>query len=125
MKFGGALADLAARESLPRFRSSVSVENKIDEAIAPDTDAAGERRTFDPVTLADRNAERIMRNAIAETYPDHGIIGEEYGRSNDAAEHIWVLDPIDGTRGFVSGTPTWGVLIAVGPVAGPGLGLID
>jgi histidinol-phosphate phosphatase HisN, inositol monophosphatase family len=68
---------------------------------------------FDPVTVADRSSERAMRKVIEERRPEDGIIGEEFGPKAGTSGLTWVLDPIDGTRGFISGTPTWGVLIAV------------
>ncbi|PTQ75492.1 histidinol-phosphatase [Celeribacter persicus] len=68
---------------------------------------------FDPVTVADRSSEQAMRKVIEERRPEDGIIGEEFGPKEGTSGLTWVLDPIDGTRGFISGTPTWGVLIAV------------
>lgn len=107
------MADAARQVILPHFRSAaLTSDNK---------DANG----FDPVTVADRAAERAMRDVLAQQRPDDAILGEEFGTQAGVSGLTWVLDPIDGTRGFVSGTPTWGVLIAVGPEAGPGLGLID
>ncbi|MCR9127403.1 MAG: histidinol-phosphatase [Rhodobacteraceae bacterium] len=107
------LADAARAVILPYFRQArLGTENK---------DAAG----FDPVTLADRAAERAMRDVLADLRPDDGIWGEEFGRSEGPSGRMWVLDPIDGTRGFISGTPTWGVLIALTEGAGPVLGMID
>lgn len=91
------LAAAAARETLPRFRAHLAVENK---------KAGG----FDPVTEADRGAELAIRDLIRRTYPDHGIIGEEFGKENEDAEHVWVIDPIDGTRAFITGLPVWGTL---------------
>ncbi|WP_299687901.1 histidinol-phosphatase [uncultured Tateyamaria sp.] len=107
------MADAARQAILPHFRSA--------SLISDNKDAGG----FDPVTVADRAAERAMRDVLALRRPKDGILGEEYGAQSGTSGLTWVLDPIDGTRGFVSGTPTWGVLIAVGPEAGPGLGLID
>lgn len=107
------LADAAGQSILPYFRHpELSAENK-----------AGEH--FDPVTEADRAAETAMRALLAEHRPDDGIWGEEFGRVDGPSGRLWVLDPIDGTRGFISGTPTWGVLIALGGAAGPDLGVID
>ncbi len=80
------------------FRSGVAVETKDDES---------------PVTIADRQAEEIMRELIMKQYPDHGIIGEEFGVHNDGADYQWVLDPIDGTKSFVSGTFLFGTLIGL------------
>jgi len=108
-----ALADAARQAILPHFRSaSLGTDNK---------DAGG----FDPVTLADRAAERAMRAVLAERRPGDGILGEEFGTVAGSTGLTWVLDPIDGTRGFICGTPTWGVLIAVDAGSGPILGVID
>ena len=84
-----------------------------------------ENTSFDPVTLADREAEQAIRAVLALRRPDDGILGEEFGLSKGSTGLTWVIDPIDGTRGFMSGTPTWGTLISVGTPAGPILGLID
>ncbi|PHP67223.1 histidinol-phosphatase [Zhengella mangrovi] len=93
-------AAVAAREGLPRFRTGVSVDNKLD---------AG----FDPVTEADRAIERAIRDLIGKAYPGHGILGEEEGAEGLDREHVWVLDPIDGTRAFISGLPVWGTLLGL------------
>lgn len=108
-----ALADAARAAILPHFRKNgLGADNK---------DAGG----FDPVTVADRAAERAMLDVLARMRPDDAVLGEEYGRRGGTTGLTWVLDPIDGTRGFLSGTPTWGVLIAVGGDGGPVLGIID
>jgi len=108
-----ALADAARRETLAWFRrADLGTQNK---------DAGG----FDPVTEADRAAERAMRAILAERRPEDGIFGEEYGATAGTSGLTWVLDPIDGTRGFMSGTPTWGVLIAACEGDRPVYGLID
>lgn len=107
------MADAARAAILPYFRATdLAEDNK---------DAAG----FDPVTEADRAAERAMRAVLGAARPDDAILGEEYGKAAGTSGLTWVLDPIDGTRGFVSGTPTWGVLIAVSNETGPFYGLID
>ncbi|MGV6848680.1 MAG: inositol monophosphatase family protein [Marinibacterium sp.] len=107
------LADAAGKAILPHFRQpGLDADNK---------DSSG----FDPVTQADRAAEQGMRTLLAEHRPDDGIWGEEFGRMDGPSGRLWVLDPIDGTRGFISGTPTWGVLIALGDADGPFLGMID
>ncbi len=85
----------------------------------------GERARFDPVTEADRAAERAMREIIAVERPEDGVLGEEYGHTAGTSGLTWVLDPIDGTRGYISGTPTWGILVAVADARGPLFGLID
>jgi histidinol phosphatase-like enzyme (inositol monophosphatase family) len=107
------LADIAAARSLPLFRSpGLRAENKA---------VAG----FDPVTEADREAERAMRAYLAERRPDDGILGEEFGPVPGRSGLTWVLDPIDGTRAFLSGATTWGTLIGLDAGAGPILGLVD
>jgi inositol-phosphate phosphatase / L-galactose 1-phosphate phosphatase / histidinol-phosphatase len=78
-----------------------------------------------PVTIADREAERTMRELIAEAYPDHGILGEEHGNDRVDAEHVWVLDPIDGTRSFIAGKPIFGTLISLTRNGAPIMGVID
>src|SRR5207302_6027854 len=78
-----------------------------------------------PVTIADRNAEAAMRRLITARFPDHGIIGEEYGEEREDAEFVWVLDPIDGTKSFISGVPLFGTLIALARHGRPILGIID
>lgn len=108
-----ALADAAREATLLHFRrSDLSAESKEDQR-------------FDPVTVADKLAEERMRALLAELRPDDGILGEEYGRVEGRSGLTWVLDPIDGTRGYLSGTPTWGVLISVADDSGPIYGLID
>ena len=107
------IADAARAAILPFFRqTNLKTDNKLEDG-------------FDPVTIADREAEQAMRAVLAKHRPDDGIIGEEYGRSDGKSGRVWVLDPIDGTRGFISGTPTWGVLIALSTETGPVLGVID
>ena len=107
-----AVADAARLETLRHFRSpGLQTESKQDD--------------FDPVTIADRAAEAAMRRVIADQRPDDGILGEEEEAVAGTSGLTWVLDPIDGTRGYISGTPTWGVLVAVSDAHGPRLGLID
>jgi histidinol phosphatase-like enzyme (inositol monophosphatase family) len=107
------LADAARVATLAHFRS---------RDLAADTKAAD---SFDPVTAADRLSEERMRAILARRRPDDGILGEEFGAVTGTSGLTWVLDPIDGTRGYLSGTPTWGVLIAVRDAAGPLYGIID
>jgi myo-inositol-1(or 4)-monophosphatase len=95
------LAQVSGEVILPFFRSAIRADDK---------SLGG---AFDPVTEADRGAEAAMRRLIAQTFPAHGVIGEEYGRDRPNAEYVWVLDPIDGTNSFVSGLPTWGTLIGL------------
>lgn len=107
------MADAARAAILPLFRSDrLGTENKLAEG-------------FDPVTVADRAAEEAMRAVLAVRRPDDSILGEEFGFRAGAGDLTWVLDPIDGTRGFISGTPTWGTLIALSDGDGPLLGVID
>ncbi|WP_375280407.1 inositol monophosphatase family protein [Pseudooctadecabacter sp.] len=106
------IADAARAAILPLFRTNLASDNK---------EAGG----FDPVTEADRAAERAMRDVLVRLRPQDGILGEEYGTDDGTSGLQWVLDPIDGTRGFISGTPTWGVLISLRDAAGPIYGLID
>lgn len=108
-----ALADAARPVTLAHFRAS--------GLVADDKDAA----RFDPVTIADRDAEAAMRAVLAEMRPDDAVFGEEHGQTKGTSGLTWVLDPIDGTRGYISGTPTWGVLIAVSDENGPLFGIID
>lgn len=77
-----------------------------------------------PVTRADREAEAVMRDLIRKTYPDHGILGEEFGQENTSAEYVWVLDPIDGTVSFATGCPLFGTLIGLLHEGKPVLGAI-
>jgi histidinol-phosphatase len=105
------LADAAAKVIMPHFRASTLVTNK----------AAAH---FDPVTAADRDAEAAMRQLINATYPDHGIVGEEYGPERADARFVWVLDPIDGTRSFITGLPVWGTLIGLLEEGRPRLGMM-
>jgi histidinol phosphatase-like enzyme (inositol monophosphatase family) len=77
-----------------------------------------------PVTAADRGAEELMRAAIARKFPGHGIIGEEFGSERADAEFVWMLDPVDGTKSFITGVPLWGTLIALLHRGNPVLGCI-
>src|SRR5690606_38609010 len=85
----------------------------------------GHSQGFDPVTEADRGAERVIRALINAHYPEHGIIGEEYGEERPEAEFVWVLDPVDGTRAFISGLPLWTTLIGLRHNGRPVLGIIS
>lgn len=110
--FADTLADAARAAILPYFRAPHACEDK-----------GGGR--FDPVTDADKAAERAMRALIEREFPDHGIYGEEYGESQGASGYQWVLDPIDGTRAFIAGLPTWGVLIGLTFEGKPIVGVMD
>ena len=105
-----AMADAAAEVVRQHFRQGVAIDDKHDES---------------PVTVADRDAEAAMRAFITERFPDHGIIGEEHGIEREDAEFVWVLDPIDGTKSFVTGSPLFGTLIALMQGSQPLLGVID
>lgn len=107
------MADAARAAILPYFRmAGLQVDSKGSHG-------------FDPVTEGDRAAERAMRAVLAARRPADAIIGEEYGSDSGTSGLTWVLDPIDGTRGFLSGTPTWGVLIAASVAGRPVFGIID
>jgi len=110
------LADAARPVTLRYFRSA---------SLGVDVKGATHPGDFDPVTAADRGAEEAMRAILAQTRPDDCILGEEFGTTSGTSGLTWVLDPIDGTRGFVAGTPTWGVLIAISDDSGPLYGIID
>ena len=113
-----ALADAAAAETLPRFRRrDLDVEDKGGSRF----DAS----RFDPVTEADRAAEAAMLAVLARHRPDDAVLGEEHGARAGTSGLVWVLDPIDGTRAFVTGAPVWGTLIAVGDADGPAFGIVD
>ena len=111
--FARELASAARRKTVARFNQGVAVENK------------GGAATFDPVTEADRAAEQVMRSLIAERFPDHGISGEEFPATTGVGQYGWSLDPIDGTRSFICGLPTWTTLIALLEDGAPALGIID
>jgi inositol-phosphate phosphatase / L-galactose 1-phosphate phosphatase / histidinol-phosphatase len=104
------LADAAGEAIRPYFRQPLAVDDKPD---------------LSPVTIADRAAEMAMRRLIARHFPEHGILGEEFGSERTDAEFIWVLDPIDGTKSFISGVPLFGTLIALAHRGRPILGIID
>ena len=106
------LAREAARVSLPYFRGAYEETDK------------GGPGAFDPVTQADREAEAAIRSLIAARYPDHGVIGEEHGEDRPDADHVWILDPIDGTRAFIAGLPLWTNLIALRIEGQPTVGVI-
>jgi inositol-phosphate phosphatase / L-galactose 1-phosphate phosphatase / histidinol-phosphatase len=110
LALAGELADAAGVAIRPVFRTRLAVDDKPD---------------LTPVTAADRAAEAAMRQLIEARFPDHGIIGEEFGRERETAEFVWVLDPIDGTKSFISGVPLFGTLIALTERGRPMLGIID
>jgi histidinol-phosphatase len=108
--FANELADAAGPIVRRYFRQGVAVDDK------PDTS---------PVTIADREAESALRELIEKRFPDDGILGEEHGSKRTDAERVWVLDPIDGTKSFISGVPLFGTLIALVERGVPVLGVID
>jgi histidinol phosphatase-like enzyme (inositol monophosphatase family) len=110
--FADKLADAAARAIEPYFRSQLQVTDK---------GAA----LFDPVTAADQAAEQAMRDLILEHYPSHGILGEEDEAVIGSSPLTWVLDPIDGTRAFITGLPLWGTLIALNDGQAPVIGVMN
>jgi inositol-phosphate phosphatase/L-galactose 1-phosphate phosphatase/histidinol-phosphatase len=110
LALAGDLADAAGEAIRPHFRQPIAVTDKPD---------------LSPVTVADRAAETAMRRLIAARFPEHGIIGEEYGPERADSEFVWVLDPIDGTKSFISGVPLFGTLIALARQGRPILGIID
>ncbi|CAL8975019.1 histidinol-phosphatase [Rhodoplanes serenus] len=95
------LATASGEAILPFFRTALTVDDKSAGGI------------FDPVTAADRAGELAMRALIRDTFPSHGVVGEEFGADKPDAEYVWVLDPIDGTKSFIAGMPAWGTLIAL------------
>jgi len=109
--FVDRLATASGETILPFFRTALAVENK---------KVGG----FDPVTAADRAAEQTMRALIRKQFPDHGILGEEYGSERTDAEYVWVLDPIDGTKSFISGMLAWGTLIGLMRFGEPVFGMM-
>jgi histidinol phosphatase-like enzyme (inositol monophosphatase family) len=113
MAVAGELADAARKATLRHFRMAALVADSKEAA------------RFDPVTEGDRESERAMRAIIARRRPQDGVLGEEYGGVAGTSGLTWVLDPIDGTRGFLSGVPTWGVLVALCAGETPVYGVID
>jgi histidinol phosphatase-like enzyme (inositol monophosphatase family) len=108
--FATSIADNARALSLPRFRRPVDVTLKGD---------------MSPVTAVDRGVESMLRERIELAWPEHGLLGEEYGAARVDAEYVWSIDPIDGTRSFISGWPLWGTLIALLHRGRPVLGVLD
>ncbi|NQU57763.1 MAG: histidinol-phosphatase [Rhodospirillales bacterium] len=104
------LADCARASVLSYFRKPLDIDTKVDES---------------PVTHADRATEKAMRALIEDTFPDHGILGEEFGAVRTDAQYVWTLDPIDGTKSFITGSPLFGTLIALVKEGLPVIGIID
>lgn len=113
LNFAHKLADRSGEVIRPYFRQSLTIDNK-----------AG-LQAFDPVTEADRGAEAAMRALIEAEYPNHGILGEEFGNKPANGPFTWTLDPIDGTRSFMIGLPAWGTLIGLSHEGAPLLGIMD
>ena len=109
-EFANDLADIASEITKKYFRKHFAEENKSNDT---------------PVTIADREIESAIRDAIIKKFPDHGIVGEEYGLINENADYKWVIDPIDGTVSFVIGRPIFGNLIALSYQNKPILGIIN
>jgi histidinol phosphatase-like enzyme (inositol monophosphatase family) len=108
--FARNLADISGKIIKSYFRSAIKIDTKAD---------------LSPVTIADKKAEELMRDTIMKNYPDHGIIGEEFGNYNENAEYQWILDPIDGTKSFICGALSFGTLIALTKKGSPILGVIN
>ena len=104
------LADAARPIATRYFRQPIDIIDKQDES---------------PVTIADREIEAALREILQDTVPDHGIYGEEYGQHNIDADWVWVIDPIDGTRAFITGVPLFGILIALCHQGEPVYGIVD
>ncbi|MCF8531689.1 MAG: histidinol-phosphatase [Reyranella sp.] len=110
VELANALADAARPIAARYFRTAVAIDDKTDNS---------------PVTIADREAETAMRDLLTRHVPEHGVFGEEHGAVRTDAEYVWVLDPIDGTKAFITGLPIFGTLIALLHRGKPVLGIID
>ena len=111
--FAHLAADRSREVTLPYFRKPLTVDNKAPGSL------------FDPVTIADRKAEKTITGLIKKKFPDHGFTGEEYGGYQEDARYRWLIDPIDGTRSFIMGAPLWGTLIGLLDHGEPLLGMMD
>jgi len=109
--FALELAHTAGGIAEAYFRSHFSVDNKDDKG-------------FDPVTSADHAIEKVLRERISSTYPDHGIVAEESGSTTSDSDYRWYIDPIDGTRAFMMGSPLWGTLVGLTVSGKPVFGLL-
>jgi inositol-phosphate phosphatase/L-galactose 1-phosphate phosphatase/histidinol-phosphatase len=110
VRLANELADAARPIAARYFRTGVAVDDKTDQS---------------PVTIADREAETAMREILDKHVPQHGVFGEEHGAVRTDAEYVWVLDPIDGTKAFITGLPLFGTLIGLFHRGKPVLGVID
>jgi len=113
LEIGHRLCDLSREAVLPHFRTSLVIDNKDGN------------NGYDPVTIADRAAEKAIRDELLKVCPQSGIVGEEFGTHQGDAKDVWVVDPIDGTRAFITGSPLWGTLIGLVSDGQPELGLMD
>ncbi len=109
LEFARTVAEKGGAKTLEYFRNGVEIDHKTDDS---------------PVTVADRQAELVMREIITEKFPDHGIIGEEFGKTNEDSDIQWILDPIDGTISFIHGIPTYTTLIGITIKDEPVIGII-
>jgi myo-inositol-1(or 4)-monophosphatase len=109
-RFTRVLSDKSGEIIKQYFRKDILIESKSDDS---------------PVTIADKKTEEVMREMILKEFPEHGILGEEFGKHNPDAEYQWILDPIDGTKSFICGTVTFGTLIALTKGGEPVLGVIN
>jgi len=110
VQFAGAVADAARRPSLRYFRADPELQIKSDGS---------------PVTVADRETEQVIRDLLTRDYPHHGVVGEEHGWTRSGQPYTWVVDPIDGTKSYLAGAPTFGMLLALLYQGAPVLGIID
>lgn len=108
--FSKQLAEVSGKLISHYFRTEIKIDSKLDES---------------PITIADKKAEEVMRELIHKEFPEHGIIGEEFGNFQEDAEYVWVLDPIDGTKSFISGALSFGTLISLMKNNQPILGVIN
>jgi myo-inositol-1(or 4)-monophosphatase len=111
-EFALTLARASAEIILPYFRQENAIETKASEV-------------WDPVTAADRAGEAVIRQLIEKHYPEHGIVGEEYDNKLASSDFTWVLDPVDGTRAFITGMPTWATLIGLNYQDRPVIGVMN
>ena len=110
VKFANTVADAARRTSLRYFRAELELHIKEDGS---------------PVTVADRETERVIRDLLARSYPQHGVFGEEHGWTPTDCPYTWIVDPIDGTKSYLAGAPTYGMLLALLYDGKPVLGIVD
>lgn len=112
MRFVFAATEEAGALSLDYFRSDLGVDNKASGGL------------FDPVTEADRAVERRLRELLGHEFSEHSVLGEEYGFEDKSSDYCWVIDPIDGTRSFITGVPAWGILLGLKYKGEPVLGAL-